>query len=276
MRWANSHSGGPRAYKSGMTAPLPQGAETLKRGLDANRRNPAEVIALMRVLREMVADAQARRSLTPMMTYLYESLDAAEARVAYVPVACHAGCAWCCHGYIAATAPEVIHVVKGLASARVDALKPAAAAMFARTGGATHDARAKMITRCPLLGDDNLCSVYATRPNTCRTHMSTDDKACERVHMKLSGEDVMRPVVFSTLRRAYHVALAGALKHAGLSYKAYEYYAALHRLLNEQDVLAAEAEWLAGKDILEGLPPDIGGELFDDPTMAQVYAQAFP
>ena len=240
-------------------------------GLDVTLNHPGEVVRLMRVLHGLVGQAIDEKSLAPVMEYFYANLTAAIARVGHVPVACAAGCSHCCHGFIAVTAPEAVFVATSFDAARLPQVRADAARMAARTRDKTAEQREQMVTPCPLL-KDNLCTVYSVRPLTCRTGVSVDAGVCERVHRRLSGEAIPKPVVYVTMRRAYHIAFAGALKRAGLVYKAYEYYAALDFALNAP---GAEADFLAGKDILKGLPEDIGSDPFAEPVIRQVYEAAF-
>ena len=240
-------------------------------GLDVTLNHPGEVVRLMRVLHGLVGQAIDEKSLAPVMEYFYANVTAAIARVAHVPIACAAGCSHCCHGFIAVTAPEAVFVATSFDPARLPQVRADAAHMAGLTRGKTPEQREAMVTPCPLL-KDNLCTVYSVRPLTCRTGVSVDAAVCERVHRRLSGEPIPKPVVYITMRRAYHVAFAGALKRAGLVYKAYEYYAALDFALNAPD---AQADFLAGKDILKGLPEDIGSDPFAEPAIAQVYDAAF-
>ena len=71
------------------------------------------------------------------------------------------GCAFCCHLPVMATASEAAVIGPHVADwARVEA--------HGSAGG-----------RCPLLGDDDRCTVYDWRPLKCRAHTSTSRDACE-------------------------------------------------------------------------------------------------
>jgi Fe-S-cluster containining protein len=252
-----------------MRSPEQQRAEraAIAHGIDTAARGPAEVVVLMRVLHDEVRRAVAERSVAPLMTFLYANMAATEARMRHVAVACRAGCSHCCNGFVAATTPEVLFVARAVTAQTAAAIARAAAA----TRDKSPDQRERMVTPCPLLAD-NRCTVYDVRPLACRTEVSTDAEACRRAHIALSGEPLPRPIVYSAFRRAYYVALAGALRRAGLAFKAYEYNSALAHVLASP---AAEASFLAGDDILAGLPEDIGPGVFADPVIEQVYQAAF-
>lgn len=240
-------------------------------GVSVYSREPREVVPLMRVMHGLVRRAIDERSVGCLMAFTYANLDVTLQRVAHVPIACKAGCAHCCHGFVAATAPEVLHLVKRFAPDRAGAVRAAVARAHALTAGKSAEERTHMTVPCALL-ENNLCTVYEDRPITCRTGISTRADICERAHIAISGEDIPRPVVYLTMRRAYYVAFAGALRRAGLVYKPYEYNGALNRALNDP---GAEADWLAGRDIFEGLVPDRGGDPFEDPKAQAAYDAAF-
>ena len=240
-------------------------------GLDLSLRHPGEVVRLMRVLQEEVRRAIALGSVAPLMEYLYANMAKAATRTLPSPLACRPGCSHCCNGFVAATTVEVLHVVASLPPDGRDHARNAIGAAAAATRDATPEQRLAMVTPCVFLADDR-CSVYEARPIVCRTAVSLDAGACSRVHRDLSGEAIPKPVAWVTMRRAYHVALAGALKQAGLSYRAYEYNAALAALIAAPD---ATARWLAGEDVCAGLPEDAGSDPFDDPVIRGVYGAAF-
>ena len=88
-------------------------------------------------------------------------------------VACKAGCTYCCHNVVMATAPEIFLAVGELARAH-DAGFIAGVAGRCDAVAATAGMRRNP---CPLL-HDNLCSVYTARPSVCRKHSSFSVDAC--------------------------------------------------------------------------------------------------
>jgi hypothetical protein len=240
-------------------------------GISVYAREPSQVVALTRVLYGLVGQSIDERSVAPLIAFTYANLQLTLDRVAHVPVACKAGCSHCCHGFVAAMTPEVIYLSGRFDPARLPATRAAVAATNAQTRDKSHAEREKMAVPCALL-ENGLCSVYADRPLTCRTGISTRADLCLRAHREFSGENIPRPAIYITMRRAYYVAFAGALRRAGLVYKPYEFNAALDFALNNP---GAEADWLAGKDVLKGLPEDLGTDIFADPAIQAVYDAAF-
>ena len=80
------------------------------------------------------------------------------------------------------------------------------------------------------------------------------------------------PEYYPKLRRGYSVALAGALRRAGLSPWSYEFNAAMLTALARPD---AEAAWLAGEDVFAEVPRDPGSDPFLLPSNLRLYEDAF-
>ncbi|ABI76997.1 conserved domain protein [Hyphomonas neptunium ATCC 15444] len=128
--------------------------------------------------------------------------------------ACAAGCGACCHLYVMvppgvaeAVAAHVLRRLdaKGLAGLRLDLERAAAAA-----GALTDPSRLKH--RCPLLGDDNLCTVYDARPPACRAFTSHSAAACRSLAFDPEGPVTAIPQSASHFR-VYQEA-TGALQRA--------------------------------------------------------------
>jgi hypothetical protein len=243
---------------------------TVARGLDVVNRNGAEVVALMRVLLERVRESQRAQTVRPLMDFLLANIDQAGLRVANVKVACGKGCAHCCNSWVSVIAPEVIHVVNSLGPRRAVA-QAAVNDVLMRSRGKSHQERGKMVAACPLLVE-RVCTVYPNRPLTCRTGTSLDVGACERGYTLRIGEEVPVPTVHARMRLGYSLAVSGALRHAGLNHAPYEFHSALERVMTTAE---CEARWLAGADILAGLPQDPAGDPFQMRENRALYDAAF-
>jgi len=97
--------------------------------------------------------------------------------------ACRSACAACCYLFVAVPpgVAEAIaeHIEVTFSSAERNALltrldEAAAAA-------AAIDDPTRLRRRCPLLGEDDRCSVYEVRPLTCRAFTSTSVARCEQI-----------------------------------------------------------------------------------------------
>ena len=244
--------------------------KAVARGLDVVGRNGSEVIALMRVLHERVREAQKICSVRPLMEFLHANVEQAALRVAHVPVACGNGCAYCCNTWVSVIAPEAIHIARALRE-RKEAVQTALQAALAMSRGKSLPERLAMVVPCPLL-EDRSCSVYRVRPLTCRTAASRDAVVCEEVYIKASDEELPVPDSHRHMRLGYSLAVSGALRQAGLHHGAYEFQAALERVLLSPE---GEAQWLAGANIFVGLPRDPAGDPFQNRDNRALFEAAF-
>ncbi len=92
-------------------------------------------------------------------------------------ITCTAGCAWCCHH------PVVISILEGIliyrwmlergkwTSGIREKLKSSADQQF----GTEYHVWLKAMVPCPLLDDENRCSVYPSRPLICRVYYAVSD-----------------------------------------------------------------------------------------------------
>jgi hypothetical protein len=99
------------------------------------------------------------------------------------PVACRAGCAWCCSTTLVSTsAAEVIRIAEHLQKTRTaTALRMLVTRLRQRTeriGTMDPERRRRARIPCALLVD-NRCSVYDVRPLSCIGWTSADAAACE-------------------------------------------------------------------------------------------------
>jgi uncharacterized protein len=98
------------------------------------------------------------------------------------PIACRAGCAFCCHLRVVATIPEVLQITgylqKELQDGAMRSLKDRIARHRACTAGRNPAARRRLRLACPLLVD-GMCLAYQVRPLSCRGWNSIDVSGCE-------------------------------------------------------------------------------------------------
>jgi hypothetical protein len=243
----------------------------IAQGLNVLARDGADVVALMRVLHDQVLQAMAERSVDPLMAFFCESLALTERRIADVKIACRKGCSHCCNIWVSATAPEAIFVVKSIAPLEKQHARDSVTAAHAVTGGNTSEERARISLPCPMLRQ-NICSVYASRPLMCRGAASSDVQICERAYVGHSGENILQPLSHVLMSTGYAVALAGALRHAGLAATSSEYNSALMLAFDDA---GAESDWLSGRDILASLPRAPGSDVFEAEWNRKLYDEAF-
>ncbi|HYH38343.1 MAG TPA: YkgJ family cysteine cluster protein [Azospirillum sp.] len=204
----------------------------------------AQARRLLRMLRAgSAADAAAE---------IHGGFDTALRRAPREPVACRKGCSHCCISYVAATAPELFLIARGLKGPRRAAVAARVAGADAATNGRSIAERFAEPRLCPLL-EDGACGIYPARPSACRSLASFDAELCGRSFGANSGEGLPAPAAPMHLRSAYQASLRAALTLAGLPAVAYELNAGLNRVLTTPD---AEARWLNGDDVFEGIAPE--------------------
>jgi hypothetical protein len=240
-------------------------------GLDVRRHDGRDVAALMRVLHDRAELSIKRRSVRPLMEFLYSSLQAGTAHVSDVKLACARGCAHCCTVFVEASAPEVLYAVASMSEDQraraVDAVEQACG----QTGGLSFEARNDLRVPCPLL-EETECGHYAARPLACRTAVSIDVEVCIRAYRMLSNEGIPVPLGWQGLRQGYSIALEGALLRAGLPHRYREWNDSLRLALANP---ALETQWFAGSDVFETAPSTNVPPTFNHPDWRTLYTQAF-
>lgn len=253
---------------------------SLGSGQDPSRGlNPARPIgahdlaALMRLLGEKTQASIERRSVDPLMEFVYSGMTEGSTFIAHIPVACRKGCSFCCKVWVDTTPPEVLYTVKSMPPEQKARAIEAVERACAQTSGASFEDRlGKVNPPCPMLGADGACTVYDDRPLACRTLVSTDVEACKRTFLDGSDEGFPGLKVWLTLRDSYASALEGALIHSGLAHQAREWNDSLNIALKAAD---AEERWLGGADVFAAAPASPAPATFDHPLWRSIYQQAF-
>jgi len=244
----------------------------IARGLEAGRADGREVIALMRVLHELIAEARDAGTVAPVMQFLHANMRAAERFAPSQLLACRRGCAHCCHTFVSARAPEVLFVKSAIPGRDRETVRAAVEQAYQVTGTLGPGGRSATAHPCPML-EDGACRVYAARPMTCRMAVSQSAEACARAFAPgAAPTHIPVPDYYPTLRRGYSIALAGALRRAGFPAWSYEYNAAMRAALARSD---AEAAWLAGEDVFAEVQRDPGSDPFTLPSNVRLYDEAF-
>lgn len=190
-------------------------------------RNPADLLAVV-------------RSAHKEFDRAYETAPSA----ARASVACRSGCDACCHVPVGVQAHEVLivaqYVQTHFSPQELDALIARAAGHRAAFAGLDSAVRTALRSPCVLLRH-GACSVYAARPEACRSHHSHDADAC-RTNLARGNEDL--DVYVAGLRGRMFAVMLGidqAVAEAGFDGRAYDFGSALHEALT--DVLCA-ARWV--------------------------------
>lgn len=246
----------------------------IARGFDARKPPAGQIVALMRALERKLQQSLQRRSVEPLMEFVYSSIVSASRLVGDVPTACGRGCSHCCHSWVDASPAEVLFAVRSMAPGQRARAAESVGRAYAITGARTFDERSRIVSPCPLL-EDNVCSIYESRPIVCRAAVSADEGACSRSFLKLTGEAIPVPTVWRTLGQGYAVALEGAILRAGLVPTEREWNASLQMALADP---SAEDRWFVGEDVFEGAPRASASGAsgrFGNPSWAGLYREAF-
>lgn len=166
-------------------------------------------------------------------------------------IECAKGCGFCCHLRVTAMAPEVFmlanHIRREFKNDFGNVLERVRAA-DKNSRGLSGRERAKQHFPCGLLVD-NVCTVYAARPSSCRALTSISVETCKR---GFDGEDVqvLTPAVWTELRSAHNQAMWAALASVDLPSNGYELNHAVRVALETPD---GENRWLNGEDVFAGV-----------------------
>lgn len=189
------------------------------------------------------------------------------------PLACGRGCATCCTLRVSATAPEVWLVSRFLKAVAPKLLERGidlwgqVREADAQTRGLDEAGRVGLRQRCPFIAR-GVCVIYSVRPLACRGHASHDVRACADAAAGRRAE-VPYSVGHLMVRGLVQNAMQSALRDAGLAWRCYELN---HALMIAAANPQAEAEWLAGADVLAEAAV---GEVPAD-EMAAVFDQLRP
>jgi hypothetical protein len=172
-----------------------------------------------------------------------ESAAAAEDACGLRPMACAAGCPYCCVLTVATLLPEGMIIADWLRRRHPEALgeiRERIAAHRRQTRWMDDEARIFAHVPCPLLDAAGSCSIHPVRPLVCRGAASLDRDRCREAlrPMVPDPEECIVPV--DLLRQmtydAAFVALAEALAHHGLDDRGIELGAGLLAFLDRPEV----------------------------------------
>lgn len=172
------------------------------------------------------------------------------------PVACHAGCGWCCHQQVGLTSLEAIRIHAYLDDRPADdgaALRADVTRLAAQSRGMSTSKRAASGLACAFLGVDGNCRIYPVRPLRCRGLYSIDEQFCAASHRDPDGmrakldQGLLRPVFLSVPEAMFGSALQGVLagmRRLKLAPLSLELSAAVAALAADARLAA---RWLAGQ-----------------------------
>ena len=198
---------------------------------DENAATPEKMLPFARALAKDV-QAALQSGLTPpvapqtllaaaqMSHEFYEQTWRYVQNLNVVSHACAAGCAYCCYLTVEVSAPEVFLIADTLQKTHSESefseIKDRVGRTANAVAGLSPEARVQAAVPCALL-ENGQCSVYAVRPNGCRSWNSRDANACAQVMADGSGD--LRPVQDQRpggIESGVRAGFAAALNAAGL------------------------------------------------------------
>ncbi len=167
------------------------------------------------------------------------------------PIACGAGCPFCCHIRVTTSPPEVLaladYIERNWPAERVSALRRKLANIDPLTRGRDAAQRDRMRLPCPLLVDND-CGVHEMRPINCRGLASVDVTACRRAYGSHMDEPVPQVALQATAADGIGYGLVAGLGDAGFPLEDVELIAGLRIALETHD---AAGRWLGGEPLFE-------------------------
>ena len=153
------------------------------------------------------------------------------------PIACKAGCDYCCHYRVYAYAPEVLAIaahVQQWPDLKRDALVTRLQAYVQATASMTSEQHERANLPCAFL-EQHRCSVYEVRPVACRKHHSLSAETCRQVceHPEIGG-DLERNALRMQASDGVVVPWVLALRREGLDFARYELGAAALKSIENQ------------------------------------------
>lgn len=169
------------------------------------------------------------------------------------PLACEAGCHFCCYLMATVSAPEALTIAQRLRETypaeELKQVKRKVNRSFKRTRKLDSHARIRAKVACPLLSDDGICTIYQFRPLDCMTYHSLNRQACEEIMAEPTQAQPTNPdlqAIGIGVKTGFGQAIAGAdLETPALRYELIE---AIQIALNDPHAMK---KYLAGKNVFK-------------------------
>lgn len=164
------------------------------------------------------------------------------------PVACRAGCNYCCHMRVVATVPEIVvlydYVVANFTNSEIAALRQRVFALDTKTRGLSDEQWGVGRFPCPMLVD-GMCSAYTARPLDCRGYNSTSISACRAAAEDYLEWDVPMDQELMAANKSAQAGLLQGLTGAGYRPRLVELTAALRIVLDDPTTIE---RWFEGEN----------------------------
>jgi Fe-S-cluster containining protein len=168
------------------------------------------------------------------MAELEQTLADTPARVR-ATIACHAGCAHCCNVPVDVQAHEVFfaadHIQVNFSPVKLTETIKQLKAHRKRVAAFPAGSRESSRQPCVLLAAGS-CSIYAGRPEACRSHHASDAAVCAK-HLADPATDLTKVYIPALRARMFAVMLGmdEAIEAAGYDDRSYDFGSALHEAL---------------------------------------------
>lgn len=195
-----------------------------------------DALSSTRVAAKAADPEQARRKLLRLLEEQLGRLPIADRS----PVACRAGCAFCCHLRVMVTPVEVFgllnYLAANLSTEQFAAFKRRVAEASRKLSELEHRQVLTTNIPCPVLVDGR-CSGYAARPLNCRSYHSLDRDACEKSFENPADFSLKHPQ-FTAVAHVHEGAQSGfiaGLGEVGYDNNQYELVIALQEALDDPE-----------------------------------------
>jgi Fe-S-cluster containining protein len=229
-----------------------------------------DVAFLRRILEQEQALAREEIRDLGVIRAFAHSQQRHDARIAAAPdvgtLACRAGCTWCCHFTVDVRAAEVFSILDFVErsftpeeKARVYAEVRANSVTL---GKLEEGERVTRNLKCPLLNEGR-CTVYETRPQSCRNYHATNVAGCRQSYEEPENLDIdpdFAPGVYQA-GGAHVEAVSSAMHRAGYDVNVYELNGALDAALSQP---GARERFESGLKPFAGLDGEEVPAEFDD------------
>ena len=169
------------------------------------------------------------------------------------PIACKAGCSFCCHLRVMIRPHEAIALFRYLRSQVPDEKARAIVAKVLANadliGSMTETEHMSARIPCAFLVD-GCCSAYSTRPGICAAHHSLDRKGCEDSYNDPTDLSDRIPMLGRVrhIHGAMEAGISRALKGLNLEGESMELHTAVAALLRDPSLIA---RWRKGRSLLK-------------------------
>ncbi len=192
------------------------------------------------VARASVAQLRAApdgRAVVHWMVNVHRNLEAVTQRhqQSGAPIACKKGCGHCCHIRVEVLPAEIFRIAHHVRKLPMDAQENLIQALQRHVPGTQQT--------CPMLSDEQLCSIYEVRPSVCRKGHSLDVQACQD-----RSPTIAQSLALLVDAEALIQGTSQAYAQLGLQSGAYELTQALLTALHDS---MAESRWLKGEAVFQ-------------------------